>query len=79
MMWDDFIEVISLKRELFLKTCFICFLLVGVCTVILRVFYIPPELKEIYIFREYLISFMMVYFLNEWAKLQDSPRTETER
>ena len=76
MMFNKFIEIMSQEREFILKAAFVFSFFAGLATALLRIFYVPPELKEFLIIREYVISFMMVYCLNEWAKLHDSEGSE---
>ena len=71
-MFEKFITKMNREREFLMKVGFFLFTFMGIVTVIARLFYVPPLVKEIYITREYVIAFMMMYFLNEWAKLRVS-------
>lgn len=70
---EKFINKMSREREFLMKGGFFLFTFLGIATVIARLFYFStPILRQIFITREYVIGFMMMYFLNEWAKLHAS-------
>ena len=65
---ENFINKIYVEREFIMKVVFFFSSLFGIVTVISRIFFIPTNLKEIFITREYVITLIMLYSLNEWAR-----------
>jgi len=65
---ENFINKIYVEREFIMKVVFLFSSLFGIVTVISRIFFVPANLKEIFITREYVITLIMIYSLNEWAR-----------